>query len=371
MKRLLLLAAAPDGQALRDRVAALLAGEGQVRTAPAAFPDGRDATRPTVALAVLSPGAEGDPAVLAFLDEAVRRRLPIVPVVDDPQGFDFSSARRPELRERNAVAVEPDGGEKLRQTVRGYFGLDVFPEKKKLFISYARRDGAKAAEAIYEDLWKHHFTVFRDIEQIEGGADFQERILEQILDKDFVLLLDTPAARESKWVRAEIVEAQSRRIPVRILQLGLDDPCPLMPSAPRMRWKDAKPKPKRLAKLRQFVAQGLAATFSFDERAERLFAELAELEKLRLERRDRRRLLATGGDRRVLFDIDPALPSLEGLHRLYAGYRETGECRAVLVSGDHAVGATTTAAVSWARGRAPLEVTSLSDLKTVFDRHFK
>ncbi len=366
MNKYILLIAAGDAIGLRDRIRDLLTEQGTIRTDPSWFPQDEEAAAPTVALVVMTPQSLADPAVIDFVHEADRRRLPLIPVVEDLAAFSFRTVSIRALYNRNAVGFAPDG-RTLLQTVRSYFGLEAFPDKQKVFISYARRDGSEVAQAIYENLWAHKYQAFLDIHQIEKGAVVQERIMGQVNEKDFVLLIDTAAARESDWVRAEIAEAHRQRIQVRVLGVGQTTVCPLVPAVERLTWDETDP--ERLSKVRSLIARGIGAAASFDQRCRRTLGELAELEGLQLLDRGRRRVLVHSSSKRVLFEYEDSLPSLESLHRLYRSYREEGRCSAVLLCGDHHLGTSTRAAVHWARGRAPLEVCPLVEANRILAQH--
>ncbi len=358
-----LLAARDDAADLRDRILALLSGEdATICSDLTAFPDPDEAA---VALVVLSPQALADPAITAFVSEIVRRKLPLVPVVEDRDRYDFSAVTIPEIDPLSAVGWQPGDGGAILATVRGYLGLEAFPRKKKVFISYRRQDGEEIAQRIYKYLRRHEYEPFLDVFQIEGGVPVQPRIIEEIADKDFVLLIDTPMARCSRWVRAEIVETLNQRIPVRALSVDQDDAYPLLPYVERLTWKAGDRTMMR--RLRDFISRGIAASASFDARCHRVLEGVAEAKGLCLRELDRRRFLIAGRGRRALVEYERALPSLERLHRLYQGYRKSARGPALLISGDQPIPEPTLEAVDWARGRAPLQVLALHDLKSLLD----
>jgi hypothetical protein len=358
----ILLIARDDATDLRDRIVALLSAEdAHLDAAPVAFPDPASAT---VVLVVLSPRALAEAAVVTFLGEADRRQLPIVPIVEELATYDFDSVSLPELNRRNAVAWNPGDGEGIVRATRGHLGFEAFPRKKKVFISYRRQDGEAIARRIHRYLRRHEYKPFLDVLGIEGGAPVQSRIMEEISDKDFILLIDTPLARMSGWVQAEIVEALNQRIPVRVLAVGMDDPYPLLLDVERLPWNGGDR--RMMARLRDFVSRGIASTTSFDVRCHRVLAGAAEARGLRLAARGRQVVLS-GDGRRALIEYERALPSIERLHRLYQSYRTQGRGPAVLISGDQPIPHPTGAAIVWARGRAPLAVVSLHDVPSLLD----
>lgn len=90
-----------------------------------------------------------------------------------------------------------------------------------LFISYSHRDGLHLATLLQEKLLERGFRVFRDEHKdrdqqiaIPPGSATQKVIERSILDHGFVLLLDTPAAERSTWVREEVNIAIGHLLPI-------------------------------------------------------------------------------------------------------------------------------------------------------------
>ena len=361
----ILLAASGDATDLRDRILGVLADEDAViDTDLTAFPDPAEVA---VVLVVLSPQALADPATGAFIRAAAGQKLPLVPVVENRDTYDFGAVNIPEIEPLNAVGWQPGDGGAILDAVRGYLGLAAFPRKKKVFISYRRADGEAIAQRLYKYLRRHEYQPFLDTLQIEAGVPVQARIMEEIADKDFVLLIDSPQARNSLWVEAEIVEALRQRIPVRALAVDQSDPYPLLPAAERLVWK---PGGRMMGRVRDFISRGIGATTAFDLSCRRVLDLAVEAKGLRLSETGPRQVVMAAGGRRALIQYERALPSLERLHQLYRGYRALGRGPAILISGDRAIPDLTAAAITWARGRAPLEVVELHDFWSVLDAAF-
>ena len=83
-----------------------------------------------------------------------------------------------------------------------------------MFISYKRSESWPVAEQLWEELSQRGFDVFLDKFDIEVGADFQKRLVERLTEISFIVLLETPGAKESEWVRRELAHARD-------LNLGL------------------------------------------------------------------------------------------------------------------------------------------------------
>jgi WD40 repeat protein len=80
------------------------------------------------------------------------------------------------------------------------------PDQARIFISYARRDGAKFAAKLRKQLERENLSVWQDIITLEGGRDWWSQIEEALRSKTlqhFVLVV-TPSALASPVVRREI-----------------------------------------------------------------------------------------------------------------------------------------------------------------------
>jgi TIR domain len=90
-----------------------------------------------------------------------------------------------------------------------------------LFISYSHRDAWGLAEALARKLKTRGYRVFRDENRdrddmisIPPGSPTQKVLEDAILSHGFVLLLDSPAAQGSAWVRREVDVAFGNLLPV-------------------------------------------------------------------------------------------------------------------------------------------------------------
>ena len=73
----------------------------------------------------------------------------------------------------------------------------------RVFISYARKDGATLAKRLQEDLTKQGFDPWLDTQRIEGGATWTTKIEDALDDAQYVLALLTPGSYVSEICRAE------------------------------------------------------------------------------------------------------------------------------------------------------------------------
>jgi WD40 repeat protein len=76
----------------------------------------------------------------------------------------------------------------------------------RIFISYARKDGARFAADLREKLLRQQLSVWQDIIALEGGRDWWSQIEEAIRSKalEHIVLVVTPAGLESAVMRREI-----------------------------------------------------------------------------------------------------------------------------------------------------------------------
>jgi hypothetical protein len=82
----------------------------------------------------------------------------------------------------------------------------------RVFISYRRRDSGPLAEQLFEALAKKNVDVFVDRFRIDVGADFQQRILQELAHKSMMVLIESATVSNSEWTRYEIAVAKSSRI---------------------------------------------------------------------------------------------------------------------------------------------------------------
>ncbi|MEO8611793.1 MAG: TIR domain-containing protein [Chloroflexota bacterium] len=95
----------------------------------------------------------------------------------------------------------------------------------RIFISYARDDGSELADEFADELRKHHY-VFRDQDNIPGGAKWETVLNSEVKNANVIVLLVTPASLRSNWIFKEFDAANKKGkliIPVRV------DDTPLLP----------------------------------------------------------------------------------------------------------------------------------------------
>lgn len=92
-------------------------------------------------------------------------------------------------------------------------------EERRVFISYATSDGTALAERLAGILNAQRYDVFLDRFRLAPGVDFYERIEDELVDKAMVVVVETPGALASPWVRYEVNTAITARLGVVALNL--------------------------------------------------------------------------------------------------------------------------------------------------------
>src|SRR5271166_1829087 len=80
-------------------------------------------------------------------------------------------------------------------------------EPSRVFLSYARKDGAALAQRLQKDLKEQGFDAWLDTERIKGGATWSNVIEHALDDAEFVLALMTSGSYVSEICRAEQLRA--------------------------------------------------------------------------------------------------------------------------------------------------------------------
>lgn len=161
----------------------------------------------------------GNKYVRDFLD-ARRERALILPVAFNskfPVPPASASAFKALSFDENSLG--PDG--RLIRRVGAMLGLCLQGRSTKIFISYRAKDGSEIAEQIYQHLLSLGHNPWRDeAQELDGytkilpGVSVQQEIEEALSGASLVLLLDTPKAPESKWIKEEIDTANGMLIPI-------------------------------------------------------------------------------------------------------------------------------------------------------------
>src|ERR1700733_806762 len=149
----------------------------------------------------------------AILGHFVSNGYLVVPVVTDLNSY--RSAVPPVLEGLNGVALADCGAECERIAARIMEGFGLLRERRRLFISYRRKDSSGVAAQLYEALDLAGYDVFLDTHgAIKPGEPFQEILWHRLADTDVVVLLDTPDFLGSRWTEEELARANNSNLQI-------------------------------------------------------------------------------------------------------------------------------------------------------------
>ena len=121
--------------------------------------------------------------------------------------------------EFEAAAPGVDG--RLVKRVGAMLGLRVQQRDNQIFISYRASDGTEIAKQLETRLASLGYPVWRDeAREMDGetkilpGSEVQQQIDQGLEHASIVLLLDTPAAPHSVWIKHEVDTANGMLLPV-------------------------------------------------------------------------------------------------------------------------------------------------------------
>jgi len=189
MPRVLIIHA-EDGQVLAHRVMNLIREKVPKDVRIDTTRELPDRAESLLVLFVLSPGSIRDQQALEFAEDAARREFPMVPIVEDITTYSFAliPANAQLLGSRNAIGLAPNE-ERFLETVRGHLGLESFVRHRQVFISYRRTDAEAVAQDIEQFLWTRRCVPFLDTIQLEGGVVVQDKVMQALHEKDFVVYM--------------------------------------------------------------------------------------------------------------------------------------------------------------------------------------
>jgi len=373
MKRIAKILYAPDGEELFRKIQEHLAGFEQIQIEDQQTQLAADEETWLVVVVILTAQAMHDPLVNQLLQESVHRRLLILPVLEDREHYNFAAL--PEVLQsvakRNAVgwkSSDPDvpDGQQILETIKGWLGLTLFEEDRTLFISYCRADGSEIALAAYDYFTNRGYRAFLDTEKIAGGAVFQRFIRKSIFDRDLLLLLDTPKAKDSMWIQEEIQTAIENRIKIVVLRVP-GGKMPLPQGLMVLEYTNTDMFPV----VEKVLTETVAATVRFDMKVEDTLDVLASEYGFRVNQEGSRKALLTKrsaeqGPSNVLLEYESAPHSLEAVYRLHCDYQDYTDrgmpiASACFVYPGIRLSPYQKNAIYWARKDTPLDVMTLDE----------
>jgi hypothetical protein len=163
-----------------------------------------------------------DPKLAAEVDARLGRGFEGVGVV--PLSMDPSAALPPSMKRNVAIRYSTD----IRMAASDVFDLVVSEEgERRAFISYCHADGFSNANAIFDTLASRRFDVYLDRFRTAPGADFVQRIADELIDKAMIVLIESNGAISSSWIRNEIAMARAHHLG--LISVNVDN-APFYPS---------------------------------------------------------------------------------------------------------------------------------------------
>jgi hypothetical protein len=161
----------------------------------------------------------GNLFIRQYLEERPHSAM-LLPVAVDP------TSKKPPEAAAAIKALECDGAAdgpagRLVNRVGGMLGLRVQGRESKIFISYRASDGARIAQQLYTHFESLGHRPFLDeAREIDGetkilpGSPVQDQIDEALDGATLVLLIDTPDAPHSIWIKHEVDTANALLLPI-------------------------------------------------------------------------------------------------------------------------------------------------------------
>ena len=175
-----------------------------------------DERTPQVVAYLASTGGKSSRVVNDVIGAALDRDVSILPIASPDRPGDISRQLPDRIAHLNAAFWAGDGTQVATLLLEM---LGLVEKERKIFVSYRRSETSAMAVQLHTALVQRRFDVFLDRFAVEPGVDFQRRLDEDLGDKAFVLLLESPELRHSQWVRHEIAYAHARRIEILALTL--------------------------------------------------------------------------------------------------------------------------------------------------------
>jgi TIR domain len=149
---------------------------------------------------------------LTALDSLMHAAKPIVPVATGSGSFTQQMPAQLHLINGFTLNDPKVTFDRVVNTVLE--ALQLLRRRRRLFISYARKDSTGVAKQLFGSLAESGFDVFLDTHSVPAAVNFQDQLWHSMVDSDLVLLLDTNGFDDSRWCRAEFERADALSIGV-------------------------------------------------------------------------------------------------------------------------------------------------------------
>lgn len=175
-------------------------------------------------LLVIVYNSDGFPAAgTRFIEEFVQQRpdrAMLLPVAANP-AFLRPPGVAAGIKALRYDTDAPGANGRLVNRAGGMLGLRVQGRDAKIFISYRATDGAPIALQLHAYLTESgHRAYLDEAKECDGetailpGRDVQAELDEALKDANLLLLIDTPDAPESRWIKHEVDAADGLLLPI-------------------------------------------------------------------------------------------------------------------------------------------------------------
>jgi hypothetical protein len=154
------------------------------------------------------------PASSAVLDRWVAQGWQVLCVL--PYGAQHDTVIPIRARGGHAVSWRRDIAEVVPDVLSA---SGIVPDQNRMFITYRHADGRELAEELFHLLSEDRFAVFLDHFSLPPGIAFAEQIEQELLDKAFVVVAESPTINCSDWVKHEVAFAVKHRLGVAAVAL--------------------------------------------------------------------------------------------------------------------------------------------------------
>lgn len=172
--------------------------------------------------------AAADRRIIRDLDRVLAADVAVLPVIRRPDSFS-DPVLPPSLRRVQGLVWDEDS-RRVMEFVLAALGLAE--TDRRVFISYGRRDADRIARQLWTALNERGFDVFLDRFRLEPGDDWERRLDVELSDKSFVLVVESDAAADSRWVQHEVSYALKNHLGFAVLSLPGTRPERLVTAVP-------------------------------------------------------------------------------------------------------------------------------------------
>lgn len=163
----------------------------------------------TIAVYLANQAGAADDVVGALMGDALAGQVPVLPLSRTSEPGSMSEKLPDSISRINAINWDVRRGESVNAIL---VMLGLAEPERRVFLSYFRNESTPLAVQLHTALAQARFDVFLDRFTVPPAVDFQVRLEEDLGDKAFLVLIESPGLRTSRWVEHEIAYAHAHRI---------------------------------------------------------------------------------------------------------------------------------------------------------------